>query len=158
MLRKITLILAATFAAGLLFVNVYTSIVDAPNWGREIPASIMSAREYFRAATPGTFFRIASPVNQLLTLFALIVCWRVGGRLRIYCAAALVCAVSVDLMTFAFFYPRNEIMFIAPLADLDTVRSAWSQWSNINWIRSGLVAVNLVLDYLALLLVAKTGT
>jgi len=71
-LRTTVLALAVTFAAGLLFVNVYNSVVDATHWGSNVPVSIESARAYFKAATPGTFFRVASPLNQILALAALL--------------------------------------------------------------------------------------
>ena len=158
MLKKTILMLAVTLAAGLLFVNIYTSVVDAPNWGRDIPTSLMAAREYFQVANPGTFFRVFSPANQLITLAALIICWRAGKQLRVLCGLALVCAIVAEVMTFAFFYPRNELLFVAPIgANLDIVRSAWSQWSNVNWIRSALIGLNLIFDFAALMKVKKVG-
>ena len=155
--QKLILMLAATFAAGLLFVNVYTSVVDAPNWGREIPASINAAREYFRPANPGTFFRIVSPVNQMLTLLALIVCWRLGKRARVYCALALLTAICLDVFTFAYFYPRNQILFVDPIDSADALRAAWSQWTTMNWFRSGVAVLNIIFDFAALMLVSKNG-
>ena len=156
MIRKSLLILATTFAAGLLFVNVYTSIVDAVSWGSNIPASIQAAREYFKVVNPGSFFRIFSPVNQILTLLALIACWRTNKRIRIYCALALLSAVAVDAFTFAYFYPRNEIMFSSPIdANLEAIKAAWSQWSSMNWIRSGVEVINISFDFAALILFSK---
>src|SRR5258706_9753718 len=141
-MRKTILILAAIFATGLLFVNVYTSVVDAQNWGHDIPNSLAAARAYFSAANSGTFFRVASPTSQVLALLALIICWRAGTRVRIYCAAALVLAVSVDLFTFAYFYPRNDIMFFAPInPDTQVLRDAWTGWTTMNWLRSGMLVV-----------------
>ena len=62
--RNLCLSLSVTFAAGLLFVNVYNSLVDAPNWGHSLPGSIEAARSYYSAADPGSFFRVFSPLNQ----------------------------------------------------------------------------------------------
>ena len=73
--QTIVLILAVTVASGLLFVNIYTSMVDAPNWGRDLPASIAVAREYMSVRNPGYFFRIFSPMNQVLALFAAVAAW-----------------------------------------------------------------------------------
>ena len=106
-IQTLLLILAATVASGLLFVNVYTSMVDAANWGRDVPASIMAAREYFSVANPGTFFRIFSPVNQVLALLAVVVSWWAPKGTFAICVAALVLAVSADIFTFAYFYPRT---------------------------------------------------
>src|SRR5687768_8537342 len=98
MIRLILLGLSAAVAAGLLFVNVYTSIVDAPNWGADIPNSIVAARNYFSVANPGNFFRIFSPLNQVLALIAVIVCWKVN---RYIALASLAVAIMADLFTFA---------------------------------------------------------
>ena len=150
-LRTVIICLAATIAAGLLFTNIYTSVVDAPNWGHDIPASIEAARAYFSAANPGTFFRIFSPALQIVTLLALVLCWRVDKRVRYYLLAALVFAVATDAMTFAYFYPRNDIMFVNPVAgNVETIRSAWSKWSTMNWTRRAIVALGLIFDFAAL--------
>jgi hypothetical protein len=158
-LREIAICLAATFAAGILFVNVYTSIVDAPNWGRDIPASIEATRNYWVVANPGTFFRIFSPANQVVTLIALIACWTVDTRVRYYLLAALVLAVATDAITFAYFYPRNAIMFENPMdGNTEAIRTAWKGWTQVNWLRSAIIAIGLFLDFAALLRFAgKTG-
>ena len=149
--QTIVLILAATVASGLLFVNIYTSMVDAPNWGRDVPASIAVARDYFSVRNPGAFFRVISPVNQVLALAAVVLSWWAPKGTFTLCVAALILAVSTDIFTFAYFYPRNEIMFVAPIGDVDAIRSALSGWRSMNWIRSGMAAAVVVLDYLALL-------
>ncbi len=157
MIRSTALILASTFTAGLLFTNTYNSVVDAASWGSNIPASIQTARDYFSTVNPGNFFRVLSPINQVLTLLALIVCWKSGKRVRLYCGAALVFAVAVDMFTFGFFYPRNEIMFSAPIeSDLEAIKTAWSEWSTMNWVRSGMQLVGLAFDFAALKLVLKS--
>ena len=148
--QTIVLILAVTVASGLLFVNIYTSMVDAPNWGRDLPASIAVARAYMSVRNPGYFFRIFSPMNQVLALLAAVAAWWAPKGTFSICLAALILAVSVDVFTFAYFYPRNEVMFVAPIGDVDAIRSALSGWRNMNWVRSGLIAVMVALDYLAL--------
>lgn len=151
-LREIAICLAATFAAGILFVNVYTSIVDAPNWGRDIPASIEATRNYWVVANPGTFFRLVAPINQVVTLIALVACWTFDTRVRYYLFAALVIAVATDVMTFSYFYPRNAIMFENPLdGNTEAIRTAWKGWTLMNWPRSVIGAIGLCLDFAALL-------
>jgi hypothetical protein len=154
MLRPILLGLSAAIAAGLLFVNLYNSIVDAPNWGADIPNSIMAARNYFSTANPGNFFRVFSPANQVLALIAVILCWKNNRYLAL---ASLGVAIVLDVMTFAYFYPRNEIMFIATL-DENAVRTAWQEWSSMNWIRSTLCAVNTTLAFTLLISNSKKIT
>ena len=146
-LRVALLTLAITFAAGLLFVNVYNSVVDVPNWS----SSIQAARAYFESATPGTFFRVASPVNQGIALVALILCWRVDSSLRYWCLAGLGLAVAGDMLTMSYFYPRNAILFQGSATDGDAVRQALSQWATMNWVRSVGVGLNVLVNFGALI-------
>ena len=128
----------------VLGVNVYNSIVDARNWGANIPDSIHAARNYFNVATPGVFFRVASPLNQLFALATLVVCWKSGKNVRLYFGFAFLIAVLTDVLTFAFFYPRNEILFLGAEVKVDVLLKAWSEWSNMNWVRSLLLVFGLV--------------
>lgn len=138
-------------AGGLLFVNLYTSMVDAKSWGSNLPASIATAREYFKAANPGDFFRIFSPLNQVIALLALILFWKKAPGVRPYLGAALIIYVLCDVMTFAYFYPRNDIMFhTASLTDTELLKRTWAQWSSMNWVRSLALIPGLVCSFTAL--------
>ena len=155
MLRIVLLALSVIFAAGLLFVNIYTSIVDAPNWGSSLPESISVARQYYSVANPGTFFRVASPLNQALAVICLIACWR-SGRVRYYAIAALLLAVLADVITFGYFYPRNYIIFEAPIeTSLNGIRQAIAEWSSMNWVRSGICMIQLFLAMSMLVMTTK---
>lgn len=155
MIRLILLGLSAATAAGLLFVNLYNSMIDAPNWGADLPNSLMIARQYFTVVNPGNFFRIISPLNQVLALFAVIVCWKFGNE-RYLALGSLVLAILADVLTFGYFYPRNEILFAAPIeTSMDTIRLAWEQWSTMNWFRSAMCAVNTVLALMVLITTSK---
>lgn len=151
MLKTIIVGSAAAVASGLLFVNLYNSLVDAPNWGADIPNSITAARAYFSVANPGTFFRVFSPINQVLALLVVIVSWK---NFRYLAIAVLATALLADVMTFAYFYPRNDVMFVAPI-DEGAIRTAWSQWSSMNWLRSLLCVVNTVLAFVLLVSTSK---
>ena len=151
MIRPILLAVSAAVAAGLLFVNLYNSLVDAPNWGADLSHSIVAARNYFSAANPGDFFRIFSPLNQVLAIIGLVICWKNN---RYIALAALAAAILLDVMTFGYFYPRNEIMFAAPL-DENAVRLAWQEWSTMNWFRSALCAADTVLAFILLVSTSK---
>jgi hypothetical protein len=150
-MKNIALFLSIGVAAGLLFTNVYTSLVDARSWGSDIPHSIATAREYFKSVNPGNFFRVFSPVNLVLGLLVLILFWRSSPSIRMCLGAALVLYVLVDVVTFAYFYPRNDIMFrTAPLTDVETLRKTWSEWSAMNWARSLMLLIGLCFSFLSL--------
>lgn len=149
MIQKMVLFLSITVAAGILATNVYTSVIDAPSWGSNIPESIQTARDYFKSGNPGKFFRVASPLNQVLALIALVLFWKSVPSARMFLEIALGCYVLTDVFTFAYFYPRNEIMFING-TDLALMSKAWSEWSTMNWLRSLLIIAGLCASFVSL--------
>ena len=150
-MKNFILFSSISIAAGLLFVNLYTSLVDARSWGSDIPNSMASARAYFKVVNPGNFFRIFSPLNQLLALIALILFWKAVPSVRLYLGGALMLYVLVEVFTFAYFYPRNDIMFrTAQLTDIDALRKAWSGWNMMNWLRTLILLAGLVCSFISL--------
>lgn len=132
-------------ASGLLFVNIYTSIVDARSWGSNIPESIAVARDYFKTVNPGNFFRIFSPVNQLLGIIVLAVFWKPVPDVRLFLGVALVMYLIAEGMTFGYFYPRNDIMFTsASLNDVDLLKKTWTEWQSMNWVRSAALLIGII--------------
>ena len=151
MLLKRTILYAAILLMALVLgANVYTSVVDAPNWGSSIPASMDAAKNYFSVANPGTFFRIFSPASQVAALLSLILCWRYGWLARGLTAAALLLTVGVDIFTFSFFYPRNDLMFGAGSYPVEVLQNAWTGWSEMNHVRSAMVLAAVLCELAAL--------
>jgi hypothetical protein len=134
--------LSLVIAGGILLTNLYTSIVDAKSWGADIPDSIDTARQYYKTTNPGDFFRVFSPLNQLLALVAMIAFWNRGKRVRTMLIVALALYVVAEGMTFGYFYPRNAIMFEKPI-DVAAVKTAWQEWDSMNWVRSLLIAAGI---------------
>jgi hypothetical protein len=150
-MKLLLLFASTTLASGMLFANIYTSLVDAKSWGANIPKSIETAREYFKIVNPRIFFRMISPPNQVVALLVLILFWKVSAAVRIYLGIALALYVCVDVFTFAYFYPRNKIMFeTAPIPDIDMLKNAWTGWNTMNWLRSFILFAGLVFSFLAL--------
>ena len=143
-MRKICVFASLALMAAMLSVNVYNSIVDARSWSANIPDSILTARNYFKTVNPGTFFRTSSPFNQILALAALVACWKSGRKVRLYFGLAFLLAVLTDALTFAYFYPRNEILFRAAQSNADVFTKICSEWSTMNWVRSIILAFGLV--------------
>lgn len=136
--------------AGVLFVNVYNSIVDAVSWGSNIPSSVDVMRQYYIATNPGKFFRYFSPVNQLLALLALIFFWKSSKQVRIYLAIAFLLSVLTDVFTFSYFYLRNHLLVTLPLTEVSKLTEIIKQWQVMNWIRSLVIVVELTFSFLAL--------
>lgn len=150
-MKKIILFASIAIACGLFLTNIYSSLIDAKSWGADIPYSIETARQYFKVVNPGDFFRIFSPVNQVLGILALILFWKRSKTVRMFLGTALLFYVIADIFTFAYFYPRNEIMFYStPLTDVETLTNAWSGWNTMNWLRSFVVLLGVIFSFSAL--------
>ena len=150
-MKRSIIFVSMAIAAGMTLTNIYTSIVDVPSWGGNIPHSIETAREYFKTVNAGNFFRIFSPANQVAGLLALILFWKVSATARIYLGLALALYVCADVLTFAYFYPRNAIIFEkGSLTDIDTLKNALNGWRTMNWVRSFVVFAGLVFSFMAL--------
>ncbi|WP_164851307.1 DUF1772 domain-containing protein [Larkinella soli] len=150
-MKRILLFSTLTVAGGVLFVNLYNSIVDAPAWGADLPRSIATARAYYQTVNPGTFFRAVSPALQVLSLLSLVLHWKSHPSLRRYLGAAFLLFVGADAFTFGYFYPRNEIMFLtAKLTDVETLRQTWQEWSRMNYLRSAVVLAGVICTGLGL--------
>src|SRR6185437_9411512 len=104
-IKIIVLYLSIVFASGVLFVNVYNSIVDTTAWGSNIPRSIQVTRNYYQSVNPGTFFRIFSPINQILALLSLVLFWKSSGIIRTFLLIAFLLYLLADVFTFSYFYP-----------------------------------------------------
>lgn len=150
-MKKMALYASVAFSSGLFFTNIYNSVVNAANWESNIPQSITATRNFFIVANPGTFFKIIDPTNMLLIVLALILFWKRSFSIRLFLGVALVCYVSSMILTFTYFYPRNEVMFLSEqLPDSEILKKAASQWGRMNWVRSLIWLAGLVCSFIAL--------
>jgi hypothetical protein len=145
MIAHVLLTLALLAVALLLGATVYESVVMAPNYARDIPESIEVTRRFLVRRTPAHFFRIVSPAAQLLSLAASLVSWRTP-EVRWPALFALGLLLLLDLITFAFHYPRLAILFKEPLtADAEKLRRAAREWAAGNVVRAALLVLALLL-------------
>ena len=150
-MRKIVLYAAVAFSSGLFFTLVYNSIVNASNWESNIPQSITATRDFFVVANPGTFFQVVDPTTTLLTVLVLILFWKQSSSIRLFLGIALVCYVTSMILTFTYFYPRNDVMFTSEqLPDIETLKKAATEWGRMGWVRCLLSLSGLICTFLAL--------
>lgn len=150
-MKKIILFASIVLSSGLLFANLYTSLIDANSWGSDIPNSIAAAREYFKVVNPGVFFRLFSPINQALGLIALVLFWKASPSISLSLGVALICYLSAEALTFTYFFPRNDIMFKdAPLTDIALLKKTWSEWNSMNWVRTVILLIGVIFSILSL--------
>ena len=150
-MKQILLFASISVACGLLFANLYSSLIDAKSWGSDIPNSISITRQYFKTVSPGNFFRLFSPVNQALGIIVLILFWKTSRSIRLCLGAALVMYLLAEGLTFEYFFPRNAILFgNAALTDVDLLRKTLSEWTTMNWVRSGILLTGIFFSFLSL--------
>ena len=150
-MKKIVLYASVAFSSGLFFTNIYNSIVNAANWESNIPQSITATRDFFVVANPGTFFQLVDPANMLLVVLALILFWKRSTSIRLCLGIALLCYISSMILTFTYFYPRNDVMFLSKqLPDTETLKKAASEWGRMGWVRCLLSLAGLICSFLAL--------
>jgi len=84
-------------------------------------------------------------------VLALILFWRNTSYIRMFLGIALLCYVSSMILTFTYFYPRNEVMFLSEqLPGTETLKKVASEWGRMNWVRSIIWGIGLVCTFLAL--------
>ena len=150
-MKKIVLYISVAFSSGLFFTLVYNSIVNAANWESNIPQSITATRDFFVVANPGTFFQLIDPTNMLLVVLALILFWKRSSSIRLYLGIALLCLITSMILTFTYFYPRNDVMFLSQqLPDTETLKKAATEWGRMGWVRCLLSLAGLVFTFIAL--------
>jgi len=150
-MKKIIVLASVSFASGILFVNIYNSLVNAVAVESDIPTSIIATRNYFKTVNPGDFFKIFSPLTQLLALASLILFWKRSSSIRLFLGTAFLCYLAADIFTFVYFHPRNDVMFLSEtLPDTETLKKLASEWSSMNWLRSLIVLFGIVFSFLAI--------
>lgn len=150
-MKKAILFTSVALASGILFANVFNSLVISDAARSDIPNSIVAAREYFKTVNPGDFFKIFSPLTQVFTLLSLILFWKTGKSVRLFLGIALLCSISGDILAFTYFHPRNDLMYLSqPILDTETLKTISSEWSSMNWVRSFILLIGVTFSFLAI--------
>ena len=151
------LYLSILFASGLAMVTVYNTLIDAKSWSSEIPASIQTARDYYKHVDPRRFYAIFGPPNMLLSLLTIILFWNDGASLRLCFSVSFAFYAAILVLTFAYFIPRDLILFTWPISDhLNEIRTAVNQWSHVNWLRTFCGLAGVLLSFKGLDIYYKT--
>ena len=154
-LRLTVVAIALGLSAMLLGTGVYQNVVDAPNY-MGAPASLEHARGFYHATNPGTFFRAMVPATQLFLVLALALNWKPSPDTRWRLGGALAALILSDIVTFRFHYPRNEILFIAPLTKPpEYYDRIVTEWAMGNCVRVALILTAVVLVTVSAIRVAR---
>ena len=154
-LRMVSTAIALILSAMLLGTGVYQNVVDVPNY-KGAPTSLEHARGFYHATNPGMFFRAVVPATELLLLLAIVLNWRPASGMRWSLVAALLCLIATDVITFRFHYPRNDILFVAPLTQAPAYYDrVVTEWAIGNYVRVALTLIVVVLLTLSTIRIAR---
>jgi len=154
-LRLVFAAIALVFSAMLLGTGVYQNVVDAPNY-MGAPTSLEHARGFYHATNPGVFFRWLVPTTQLFLLLALVFNWKPAPGTRWKLAGALGFLILTDVVTFRFHYPRNDILFVAPLTKSpEYYDHVVREWAIGNYVRVALILIAVVLAMVSMIRIAR---
>jgi hypothetical protein len=135
-MKKMIVFLSVICASGLVMVTIYNLIVDAKSWGSEIPASIITVRDYYKHVDPRNFFAIIAPINMVLIVLSIILFWK-DSVIRTYLCISFLLYLIIAALTFVYFIPRDRIIFTMPIGGhIEQIKTALSQWKNMNWLRT----------------------
>lgn len=146
-MKKIILLISVAVASGVLFANIYNSMVNGVATDSDIPNSIIAGKEFFKTVNPGDFFQIFSPASQILTLASLLLFWKHSKKMRLFLGIALICYISADIMAFTYFHPRTDLMFSDNRPDVATLKRLSAEWMTMNWVRNFILAVGVVFSF-----------
>lgn len=154
-LRLLSTAIALALSAMLLGTGVYQNVVDAPNY-KGAPTSLEHARGFYHATNPGVFFRALVPATQLFLLLAIVLNWRPAPGMRWNLVTALLCVIATDVITFRFHYPRNDILFVAPLTQPPAYYDrVVTEWAIGNYFRVAFILTAVVLVMLSTVRIAR---
>jgi hypothetical protein len=156
-MKRLILFLSIISASGLFMITVYNLMVDAQSWGADFPASIQTARDYYRHVDPRNFFAVVAPINQLLILLTIILFWRDGKSLRLYFTASFLLYAVIGLLTSLYFIPRDITIFSAPIEGLTKITAALAQWKSMQLVRSVLGLAGILFSFKGLDAYYKTN-
>jgi len=135
-MKKMIVFLSVICASGLVMVTIYNLIVDAKSWGSEIPASIITVRDYYKHVDPRNFFAIIAPINMVLIVLSIILFWK-DSVIRTYLCISFLLYLIIAALTFVYFIPRDRIILTMPIGGhTEQIKTALSQWKNMNWLRT----------------------
>jgi len=94
----------------LLGAIVFDTFIVYPNVFNDVPRSLEIAMAFASARGPGDFFPPVGNLAILTGVGALILGWRVNSA-RYWILASVIVIVAEGLLSIAFFWPRNTILF-----------------------------------------------
>jgi len=119
---------------------MYETAVIVPIWSASLPESVLKWSTSSQPVDPRDFFAPVAFGTVLFSAIAFALGWRTNRRS--WLALSAVCAVVALGATFAYFVPRNNILFSNQASGLsgEDIAAAGQGWIVGNWFRLGIMA------------------
>jgi hypothetical protein len=147
-------ILAHLWALMILFgAIIFETFVIYPDIFYDIPRSFEVGMEFMKVRGPGDFFPPVGMVAMLTGLGSLILGWRVKVARPWLLGSTLIIFVGEFLVSAAFFWPRNTIMFEegTALHSVAFLKQTAQEFQIGHWVRVALSGIASVVALVGLL-------
>lgn len=91
---------------------VFETFVIYPNIFHDVPQSLETSMTFMTVRSPADFFPPIGFFSLLVGIGSVVLCWRVKSARYWLLGSVLLIVVGEFLLSVAFFWPRNEIMFV----------------------------------------------
>ena len=89
---------------------LFDTLVLYPNIFHDVPRSLETAMEFMVVRGPGDFFPLLGLLSWLTGIGSLVLIWRTKSA-RHWILGSMIMILCQGLVSMAFFWPRNTIMF-----------------------------------------------
>jgi hypothetical protein len=120
-----------------------------PNIFHNAPESFAVALQFMAVRAPHDFFPPLGLLSWVTGLASLVLGWRVHSA-RYWILGSLLMIVAEGLVSMAFFWPRNTIMFVEGTAvhSAEFLRQTAQEFQNLHWLRLAFNAVGSALIFI----------
>lgn len=119
-----------------------------PNIFYDPPASFATALDFMAVAAPNDFFPPLGLLSWVTGAGSLILAWRVKSA-RYWILGSLLMIVAEGMVSMAFFWPRNAIMFVEGPAvhSAEVLRQTALEFQRLHWLRVAFNAIGSALIF-----------
>ena len=136
----------------LLGAILFDTLVLYPNIFHNVPRSLETAMEFMVIRGPGDFFQRLGPLSWLTGIVSLILCWH-EQTARYWIMGSVIVMLCDGLVSMAFFWPRNTMMFTegAAVHSAAFLQQTAREFQTGHWLRVAMSAAASALSFVGFL-------
>jgi hypothetical protein len=132
-------IIFAIYLGGLVF----DILVLVPNWKSGSLEEIRLFNDFFHRTQPEDFYKVIMPISTVLSVLCFIVFFNRGNPVLIFLTISLLIDIGIDAVTWHYFVPINEYLFLDKGGELNAQRVSEyvNSWITADYLRIGLIMI-----------------